>query len=135
MSLASSLSNINYLAVLAAGAAHMATGLIWFNYRLFGKQWIRLTRQELKPAKEWIAAGIAGHMLTALAAAVIICLADATTVLEGLAVAILIWIGFVVTLETGELIWEKIPFRLFLIRIGNHLVALSLAGIILALWR
>lgn len=44
-------------------------------------------------------------------------------------------IGFVVTLETGELIWEKIPPKLFLIRIGNHLVALGLAGIILAIWR
>ena len=30
---------------------------------------------------------------------------------------------------------EKVPFRLFLIRVGNHLVALSIAGAILALWR
>jgi len=41
----------------------------------------------------------------------------------------------VVTLEIGELIWEKIPFKLFMIRVGNHLVALTLAGIILAVWR
>ena len=40
-----------------------------------------------------------------------------------------------VTLEIGELIWEKIPFKLFMIRVGNHLVALTLAGIILAVWR
>ena len=39
------------------------------------------------------------------------------------------------TLEVGELIWEKIPVRLFLIRIGNHLVALGIAGAILAVWR
>jgi hypothetical protein len=62
-------------------------------------------------------------------------LADATTVAGGIAVAALVWLGFVVTLEVGELIWEKIPFRLFLIRIGNHLVALSVAGAILAVWR
>jgi hypothetical protein len=41
----------------------------------------------------------------------------------------------VVTLEIGELIWEKIPFKLFMIRVGNHLVALTLAGIIPAVWR
>jgi hypothetical protein len=46
-----------------------------------------------------------------------------------------VWLGFVVTLEVGELIWEKIPFRLFAIRIGNHLVALGIAGAILAVWR
>jgi hypothetical protein len=45
------------------------------------------------------------------------------------------WLGFVVTLEIGELIWEKIPLQLFLIRIGNHLVALSIAGGILGGWR
>ena len=48
---------------------------------------------------------------------------------------VLVWIGFVVTLEIGELIWEKIPFKLFLIRVGGHLVALSVAGAILAVWR
>ncbi len=62
-------------------------------------------------------------------------LANATTVLGGIAVGVLVWAGFVVTLEIGELIWEKIPFRLLMIRAGNHLVALSLAGIILAVWR
>jgi hypothetical protein len=34
----------------------------------------------------------------------------------------------------GELVWEKIPFRLFLIRLGDQLLTLSLAGAILALW-
>jgi hypothetical protein len=67
--------------------------------------------------------------------AVVVCLANATTVFEGIMIGILIWIGFVVTLETGELIREKIPFKLFTIRIGNHLVALSIAGAILAVWR
>jgi len=51
----------------------------------------------------------------------IVNLANAANVTGGIAVAILIWIGFVVTLETGELIWEKISYKLFLIRIGDHL--------------
>ena len=135
MTLFSIFLNINYLAVLVAGIVHMVTGLIWFNSNLFGKQWTELTKQELKPARKWIVAGIIGHQVIALVLAVVIYLANATTALEGIAVAIIIWLGFVVTLEIGELIWEKIPFRLFMIRIGNHLVALSIAGIILAIWR
>jgi hypothetical protein len=129
------LSDINLAAVLIAGIAHMATGLIWFMPRFFGKQWVELTRQELKPAPKWIAAGIIGHQVIALVLAVVITLANATTIVEGVVVGVLIWIGFVVTLETGELIWEKIPFKLFMIRIGNHLVGLSIAGAILAMWR
>jgi len=50
-------------------------------------------------------------------------------------VGVLVWIGFVVPLEVGELVWEKNPFKLFMIRVGNQLVGLSIAGIILAVWR
>jgi len=135
MLLNTALSNINLVAVLIAGFAHMTISLIWFRPELFGKQWMELTKQDMKPARQWIPAGIIGHVVIALALAVIVYLANATTMVEGIVVGILIWIGFVVTLETGELIWEKIPFKLFMIRIGNHLVALSVAGAILAVWR
>ncbi len=135
MNLLSIFLSINYPAVLTAGIVHMAASLVWFNSRLFGKQWAELTKQELKPAGQWIVAGILAHQMIALILAVVICLANATTAIEGVIVAIILWLGFVVTLEIGELIWEKIPFGLFMIRIGNHLVALSLAAIILAVWR
>jgi hypothetical protein len=135
MSLPAVLSEINFLAVFVAGLAHMATGLIWFTPKLFGNSWAELTGKDLKPAQRWLPAGFIGHLVIALALAVIVRLAGATTLAGGIAVAVLVWLGFVVTLETGELIWEKIPFRLFLIRIGNHLVALGLAGAILAVWR
>jgi len=135
MSLTTGLSDINLLAVFVAGVAHMVTGLVWYTPKLFGNAWADLTGKDLKPAQQWLVAGIIGHQVIALALAVIVRLADATTVAGGIAVAVLVWLGFVVTLEVGELIWEKIPFRLFLIRIGNHLVALSIAGAILAVWR
>jgi hypothetical protein len=135
MALNAILSHLNFLAVLVAGIAHMVCGLIWFMPGFFGKQWAELTKQELKPAREWIAAGVIGHQLIALVLAVIVCLANATTIIEGVGVGVLVWVGFVVTLEAGELTWEKIPFRLFTIRIGNHLVALSVAGAILAIWQ
>jgi Kef-type K+ transport system membrane component KefB len=129
------LSDINFVAVLVAGFVHMATGLIWFSTSVFGRQWMELTKQEMKPAQRWIPAAVIGHLLIALVLAIVVHLANATTVLEGFAIGVLIWIGFVVTLEIGELVWEKIPFKLFMIRIGNHFVALGLAGAILADWR
>ena len=135
MSLTTGLSDINLLAVFVAGVAHMVTCLVWYTPKLFGNAWADLTGKDLKPAQQWLVAGIIGHQVIALALAVIVRLADATTVAGGIAVAVLVWLGFVVTLEVGELIWEKIPFRLFLIRIGNHLVALGAAGAILAVWR
>ena len=135
MTLAIGLSNLNLLAVFVAGLAHMVTGLVWFTPKLFGNAWAADTGKDLVPARRWLIAGLVGHQVIALALAVVVNLAGATTAAGGIAVAVLVWLGFVVTLEVGELIWEKIPFRLFAIRIGNHLVALSIAGAILAVWR
>ncbi len=131
----SSFWNINLLAVLAAGIAHLLTGLVWFSPRLFGIEWMQLTGKDLKPASQWMIAGVFGHLGIALVMAFLVNLAGATTILEGIAVGVLIWAGFIVTLEIGELIWEKISFRLFILRIGNHLVALSIVGAILAFWQ
>ncbi|RPI33776.1 MAG: DUF1761 domain-containing protein [Chloroflexota bacterium] len=129
------LTDINLLSVLVAGISHTVIGLIWFMPKLFGNAWVELTKKDLKPASQWIWAGFTGHLVMALVLAVLVNLAGATTIFGGIAVAFLAWIGFIVTLEIGELIWEKIPFRLFLIRIGNQLVGLSVAGAILAVWR
>ena len=135
MLLITELLAVHFPAVFVAGVVHMVIGLIWFQPKLFGNTWAKLTGRDLKPAVRWVAAGVVGHQVVALALAVIVNLAKATTVPEGIAAAVLAWAGFVVTMQVGELIWEKIPFRLFLIRIGNHLVGFSAAGAILAVWR
>lgn len=135
MPLTTVLSNINLLAVLVAGIVHMVIGLIWFMPKIFGNAWAELTGKEMKPAPQWIVAGIIGHQVMALVLAVLVKIANVTNVVGGIIVGILVWIGFMVTLEIGELIWEKIPFKLFIIRVGNQLVGLSLAGSILAIWQ
>ncbi len=135
MPIVDAFQGLDPLAVLVAAVAHMLTGLVWFHARLFGPTWSALTGQELKPAFRWVPAAALGHLAIAVVLGIIVRLAGATTVPGGMAVGALVWLGFVVTLETGELVWEKIPLGLFGLRIGNHLVALALAGAILAVWR
>ena len=129
------LSAINYLAVLAAGMVHMAVGLVWYSRRLFGDAWVGLTHATLEPAVRWMPLAAVGHLVIAFVLAVLIRFAGGPTLTAGIVVGLLAWIGFVVTLEAGELVWEKIPFRLFLIRAGEHLVALSAAGAIVGAWQ
>jgi hypothetical protein len=111
MSLNINLSEINYLAVLVTGIIHMVTNLVWFLPKFFGKAWAELTQKEMKPAPQWIWAGVVSHLLVAFTLAILVNLAGATTILGGIMVAALAWLGFVVTLEAGELVWEKIPFK------------------------
>jgi len=135
MSQITGLSGINLWAVLLAGIVHTVIGLLWFMPKLFGNSWVELTGQEMKPANRWIPAGLIGHQVMAFVLAVIVNLANVTNVVGGMAVGISVCLGFMATLEIGELIWEKIPLKLFLIRVGNQLVGLSSAGVILAIWR
>jgi len=135
MSQITGLSGINLWAVLLAGIVRTVIGLLWFMPKLFGNSWVELTGKEMRPANRWIPAGLIGHQVMAFVLAVIVNLANVTNVVGGMVVGISVCLGFMATLEIGELIWEKIPLKLFLIRVGNQLVGLSSAGVILAIWR
>ena len=135
MSVWSAISNINWLAVLVCWVMHVVVSLAWFQPVFFGKAWVRLSGKEMKPATQWIPVGFLAHLVCIIALAVIVNLANATTVLEGVALGLLVSIGFVGAMLAGELVWEKIPFKLFLIRLGDQLLTLSLAGVILSIWR
>jgi hypothetical protein len=129
------LSEVNLLAVLVAGVVHIVLGLVWFQPKLFGNAWVKLTGKEMKPASQWIPAGMIAHLFMTLVLAVIVKLCGATAALQGAVVGVLVCLGFVATILAGELVWEKIPFRLYLIRVANQLVGFAIAGIILAVWR
>jgi hypothetical protein len=128
-------SNINYFAVIVAALVHTVIGLIWFQPWFFGQKWAALTNKSLNPATKWIPAGLLGHVVMILVLAMIINMSGATTFLEGGMIGAIVCVGFMATLETGELIWEKIPFKLFLIRVGNQLLGLFISGGILAIWK
>lgn len=135
MSIQTAFTSMNWLAVLVAWISHVVISLLWFQPALFGKAWVRLSGKELKPATQWIPVGLAAHLVAVLALAVIINLANATTVIEGIVLGLLVSIGFIGAMLGGELVWEKIPFKLFLIRLGDHIITLCLAGTIFALSR
>ena len=128
-------STINYLAVLVAWIVHIVMGLLWFRPELFGNEWSKLTGKELKPAKKWLVPGLIGHLLMIFVLVILIKLTNSTTGFNGMVIGLLTWIGFVVPMESGELVWEKIPFRLFLLRTGNQLIGIAVSGFILGAWQ
>lgn len=76
-----------------------------------------------------------GHLAMVLVIVILIKLASISSGTGGLAIGLLTWAGFVVPLELGELVWEKIPFKLFLLRTGNQLVGIAIAAYILGAWQ
>lgn len=129
------LMHVNYLAVFIAWIIHVAMGLIWFQPKLFGNKWSKLTGKELKPAPQWLIPGLFGHLLMVIVLVILIKATNSSGYLSGLILGLLTWLGFIVPMELGELVWEKIPFKLFLIRIGNQFIGLAVSGIILSFWQ
>ena len=132
MTIFSAFKTLNPLAVLVALISHFIVGIVW--YSVFDKAYKKYRGMERGPEKKWLAAGIVAHVFYTIALAVIINLAKATTVLEGLMIGLMVSIGFIGTMLINELAYMKIPFRLFLLKFGDEVVSLCLAGIILAIW-
>lgn len=128
-------SDFNVLAIGFAWITHIVMGLIWFHKKLFGNEWTKLTGKELKPAPNWVIPMVIGHLLMIVVMVVLIKLSNANTGLSGLCIGLLTWIGFIVPMEMGELAWERIPFKLFLLRIGNQFFGMGVSGFILGAWQ
>jgi hypothetical protein len=135
MSIFTAIASLNWLAVIVMWIAHVVISLLWYQPPFFGKAWVKLSGKDMKPATKWIPVGFLAHLICVFSLAVIIKLANATTVVEGILLGLLVSIGFVGAMLGGELVWEKIPFKLFLIRLGDQILTLALAGAVLAIWR
>ena len=131
---------INYLAVIAAAVAVIGTGMLWYG-PLFGKPWMELMgftpesmkRMKMKPGTAMTLSSFASlvmvYVLAHFAAAL-----SAEDALSSLALAFLIWFGFIATTMVNSVIYEEKPWKLYLINLGYYFVALLVASVIIALW-
>lgn len=133
MTIVSAFMTLNPLAIFIALISHFVVGIIWFS--VFGKAWVELSGMELKADTKWLPVNFVAHILYTIVLAVIVNLAGATTVIEGLVIGIMVCAGFIGTIMINELAYMKIPVKLFLIKFGDEFVSLCVAGIILALWK
>ena len=135
---------INYWAVLASAMLGVVIGAFWYSPLLFGKTWVKLSRlseQELEGAKK------GGGMIKSYLGTFLTCLVTslalgffldrvgAYDVAEGLIVAGVLWLGFIVTIYFSAVLWERKPFSLFLINAGYYSVFLSEAAAIQMLFQ
>ncbi len=136
---------INYLAVLVAAIASMVIGSLWYG-PIFGKQWVALSgmpSDKMDKAKaqgmgKAYAIAFVGSLLLSYVLAHAIVFAGSYMHVEGIKLGLTAgfwnWLGFIVPVTLGSVLWEMRPWKLWVINISYHLVTLMLMGIILALW-
>jgi hypothetical protein len=139
---------VNFLAILACGVASLALGFLWYG-PLFGKAWSKLmgwgemTKEKMKEMQKKAMPGYAVSFIGSLVMAYVLLhsltYANAyfgTSGIEnGLMAGFWNWLGFVVPITIGTVLWEGKSMKLWYINAGYYLAQLLLMGTILSLWQ
>jgi biotin transporter BioY len=133
---------INYPAVLVATVVHFLVGGLWYGLLFSNKfteliAWSPEKLQEMQnhnPAKELLIAFISALVLVYILAH-FVQYTKARTAFDGIQTAFWLWLGFVATTQLATVVFEERKLGLYLINVSYQLVACSLAGVILAVWR
>ena len=128
---------MNYLAILVAAVANMAIGFLWYG-PLFGKKWMVLhgyTEAQVKSmnpgplyAQSFVATLVAYYILARF-------ISPTTTLIDGIGVACLVWLGFITTTQFTASLFSTKPRALYFLDTGYQLVTFLVAGAILASWK
>lgn len=132
-------ADLNYWAILVSAVVAFAIGSVWYLPKVFGNTWMILigkTEMDVKMGlnrmmfvKTFVASLVMMYIL-----AHFVDYAAATTVGQGAATGIWLWLGFVATTIFTNSLYENRPLKLWAINAVYHLVVLIITGAILAVW-
>jgi|ERR1051325_8814562 hypothetical protein len=132
---------VNWIAVVVAAAAAVVIGGLWYAPFAFGKAWQRAlgkSQMELDEMRKRAAPGyalaIVGSLVTAYVVALTVKWAGATTAGDAVAVALVAWLGYIVSQTMVGTIFEGRSWTLFGINMGNQLVNVLVMALVTTLW-
>ncbi len=136
------LSDINLITVLIVTVIGMVLGMLWYSPMVFGKLWMKLSGINERKMKEMKKKGMTtsyvamflGAFVMNYVLAYLVVLTGATDLATGAITGVWVAIGFVATVMLGSVLWEGKPLELYLINVTHYIVALAVAGAILATW-
>jgi len=128
--------------ILVAAIVSMVIGALWYSPALFGKIWIKFSGMDKKKLDEMKKKGmgkgyVIGFIATLVMAyvlAVALGWAEAGTVALGAQVGFWLWLGFIVPVVLGGVLWGGKAVQLFWVDISYRLVSVVVMGGILAVW-
>jgi len=112
------MSNINWVALIAAAIASMVVGFIWYG-PLFGKAWMKLTGKKEMGDKKEMPKTYAILFAASLVTAYVLSVLGAS-----FNTAFWVWLGFQATLSLHAVLFEKQSWNLYFLKAGHQLVSL-----------
>jgi hypothetical protein len=132
---------VNFIAVIVAAVAQMIIGAIWYAPPVFGKMWMKLTgisQKDIDEGKKQMpktyAFAFVGALIMGYILAILLNLTGAITIMDGLQIGFLVWLGFIATSSLSLVLFEGRKQELYLLNSGYNLVGILVMSAILALW-
>lgn len=134
---------MNYLSVFVTTVVAFVIGALWYSPLLFGDAWkkllkIKVSKKEMEAAMKGMWKVLIGGFFVTLILVFMLDLfmnfLNVVTLSQGVLLGFLIWLGFLATTMFNIVLYEKKPFRLYLINAGHYLAVLLISGGILAVW-
>jgi UDP-N-acetylmuramyl pentapeptide phosphotransferase/UDP-N-acetylglucosamine-1-phosphate transferase len=136
---------VNLWAVLVCAVATMVLGFLWYSPALFANPWMKLMgydpNDKAKIAEMQKSAGpsyfmsMIASLLAAFVLGKLIAVAGFLTAIDGLKIGLVVWLGFVTTVQFTNALFSRQPFRLYMINTGYQFLCYAVMGAILGAWR
>ena len=131
-------SHVAYLAVMVAAAAQWVLGALWYGL-IFSKPWKALVGikegEKYKGTAFALGASFVASFILCFVLVYVIVWARAVGFGGGAFVGLIAWLGFMAPPLFAQHLHEHRRFNLFAINAGYWLLAMALAGGVLAAWR
>ena len=133
---------INLPALLVVAVLQVVLGFVWYSPVLFGNTWARAmgkseaeARAAMKEGALWATiVSFVGALVMAFVLRHAVASAGATSIALGMVVGFWSWLGFIAVVMVNAVMYERRPWPLFFVNAGFYLVALLIAGAILAVY-
>lgn len=133
--------SVNYLAVIVSALAAFMLGALWYSPALFARQWTAVhgyTPEKLEAMKQGMAKTYAMSfvcfLVTAWVMAVLTERVGVGSLMGGVRLGGLTWLGFAATIGLTANLYSDKPLLAWVIDAGYQLVYMIVMGVILAVW-
>lgn len=134
----SSMYEVAFFPILAAGIAAVVIGFFWYHPRVFGAAWMRLAGVTPEMAERGKRRMVPYTILSLLAAMTVAYVINYFGIAWGvydwigaLELAFWLWIGFVIPTSLGTVLWDHKPVKLYFINTFYWLLALAAMALVL----
>lgn len=129
---------IGFLKILAAAIVPVLIGFVWFHPRVFGSVWLRHSRmmpEMIERGKRrthiyalagFIASVVVAYVLNYFHAAI-----GVASTAHAIALASLVWLGFIAPSLSGMILWEQKPFSYYAVNAAYWLLSLVSMSLVL----